>query len=187
MPFATWTSLVLLCVLVAFHSYDTNCALGALLMLTFTSLLAFFQDAHRIGKRPSVVTPNRDSSESHTNYTMVPQSSIGLLNGILIKLLYEYKCFGTHNFFTRFIQTTVTGSFDKKKLPCLPSAILNFATTNKIALKGWARPLHEYTSVDDFFTRRYATLEWGAARPHCVRIFLLLLPLLCRLFLLYTF
>jgi phosphatidylserine decarboxylase len=99
---------------------------------------------------------------------MVQQSSLGIFNGILIKLLYEYKLFGTSNCFIRSIQRTVTGSFNKKKLPCNPATIVHFATKNNIALEGWDRKIHEYKSVDDFFTRSYAKLEWGVSRPRAI-------------------
>ena len=160
----------------AAYTYDSKYACGAVYMYIMMCMIAFLQDAHKIGLRPSVVTPNRrnkkktsyNSNHHQTNYSLVPQSSIGIINGILIKCLYEYKLFGTSNCFIRFIQRTVTGSFNKKKLPCDPTTILRFATKNNIALEGWDKKIHEYNSVDEFFTRAYAKLEWGVTRPRAV-------------------
>ena len=159
-------------------SYDPLCAAGAFYMCCVLCAVAFFQDAYDIGTRPSIVTPSNSLppnilpadqvKAASTNYSMVPQSSLGIFNGILIKLLYEYRLFGTRNCVIRFIQRTVTGSFEKKKLPCAPTDILAFATKNRIPLDGWDRKLHEYKSIDDFFTRSYATLDWGMSRPRAV-------------------
>ena len=154
------------------YQYDTKYAYGAIYMLVVAAIIEFFQDAYSIGKRPSIVTPKNhippSSSSIIQNYTMVPQSSIGIHNGILIKLLYQYKIFGTNNCFVRLIQTAVTGSFEKYKLPCNSTEILNFAAKNNIDTDGWDRKIPEYKSIDDFFTRSYATLNWGKPRPRAV-------------------
>ena len=160
------------------YGINSNIACGAAIMYITTSIFSFFQDAYRIGQRPSVVTPSTSlppniplsnkNKAMKSNYSMVPQSSLGMFNGALIKLLYEYKLFGTSNCIIRCIQRTVTNSFEKKKLPCDSKDVLSFAAQNKIALNGWNKSIQEYKSIDEFFTRSYATLNWGVKRPRSV-------------------
>ena len=88
--------------------------------------------------------------------------------GLGCKLVYEKKLLGTENFATRLMRRVATASFNKKRLPCGPGAIIDFATKHGISFEGWDRPIHEYKSVDDFFTRTYAALDWGGPRPDAI-------------------
>jgi phosphatidylserine decarboxylase len=65
---------------------------------------------------------------------------------------------------TRLLQRSALALFNKKREPCSTEAIAAFASKAGISPDGWDRPLDEYTSIDDFFTRKYAHLDWGGPR-----------------------
>jgi hypothetical protein len=138
-----------------------NGAAAALLTVALFELLA---DARVVAARPKVVTKRRDGGNDGAAYAMNPQSDLGVVNGLLIILVYQYRILGTENCMTRLLQRSARALFNKKREPCSTEAIAAFAYKADIPLHGWNWPLNEYKSIDDFFTRSYAKLDWGEPR-----------------------
>ena len=146
-------------------------AIGAGVALCIVALSELLEDASVIAARPAVVTKCREPTPGRgakPNYSMVPQSSLGIFNGLMIKLVYEYRILGTENCLTRFMQRSALALFNKKREKCPTDKIRDFALKAGISLDGWDRPIEKYISIDDFFTRAYAELDWGKPRPNAI-------------------
>ena len=137
---------------------------GAAAALCTVALFEILADARAVAARPKVVTKLRGGGDKGGAYAMVPQSSLGIVNGLLIKLVYQYRILGTSNCMTRLLQRSALALFNRKRAPCSAEAIAAFARKAGISPDGWDRRIDEYTSIDDFFTRAYAKLDWGAPR-----------------------
>ena len=134
--------------------------LGVLLGIFIAICILWIQKTIEFANRPCVVY--RDDAKN--TYRLVQQRPMPFYAALLFKLLYIDQIFGKDkSCMTRIIQKLVTFIFNKNRYPCHVKEIEEFAKKNGIINSDgrhmkWTRDLTEFTSIDDFFTRRPAVL-----------------------------
>jgi len=113
----------------------------------------WIQSTKKFSERPLVL-----SGDQRLGYKLIHQRPFSFALAAGTKALYGNRAFGTDTFLTRLVQKTLRVTFQNYCIPCTTDKILSFADSNKIAHSGWDKPISEYKSVDEFFTRKYEKL-----------------------------
>ena len=117
----------------------------------FVKIINWIERTKIFAKRPLVVSGNHKDG-----YRLIHQRPFSFFLAAGTSALYDQKIFGSENFLIRLVQRYLRVSFQNKCNPCSTENIIAFADSNGISHHGWEKDIHEYKSVDEFFTRKYA-------------------------------
>jgi phosphatidylserine decarboxylase len=137
------------------HLHLASVVFGTLIGLFAASCFGWIRETQSAARRPRVVT----ALGAPGAYKLASQHTFSFAVAATGNALYKHRILGRDNVVTKLIQQYATFKFNAFHEPCEPEEILAFAQEKRIALDGWDKPIHEYTSIDDFFTRKYKTLD----------------------------